>query len=162
LTGPVVNASNGPAPFGLFFLSNERLLVAEVSGAVSSYSVATNGTLTLISGSVSSGQTATCWVAATPNRQFAYADNTGSGTVTSYHLTNGTVTLDESVANALEGATSGPIDNGISPDGRFLYVLDGGIGAITVLHIGADGQLTRVQGITDVLPALGAQGLAVR
>ncbi|HEY3379187.1 MAG TPA: beta-propeller fold lactonase family protein, partial [Armatimonadota bacterium] len=125
LTGPVANPASGPAPFGSVFLTTGPLLVAEASGALSSYNVAANGTLSVISGSVATGQTATCWVSVTPDQQFAYTSNTGSNDITSFTIgAGGTLTVLEAVASTVEGAGSSPTDNGISADGGNLYVLD--------------------------------------
>ena len=163
LTGPTVNTSNGTGPFGAFFLNSGRLLVAEAgAGALSSYNVAANGTSTVISGSVVNGQTATCWVFVRPDQRFAYTSNTGSGTLSSYNIAlDGTLTIAENVASTIEGATSGPEDLGIS--GNNLYVLDGGLGAVTVFRVEDNGTLTKLQTITgNGLPALGAEGLVSR
>jgi 6-phosphogluconolactonase len=164
LTGPTVTNSNGPGPFGSTFLSNGRLLVTEApaaaSGALSSYSVGSSGALTPISGSVQNGQMATCWVVTTQDERFAYTSNTASGNISSYRISGGTLTIAQNIASTLEGATSGPIDNGVSIDGRYFYVLNGGIGQITAHRIESDGRLTRLQAVGQGLPTKGAQGLA--
>lgn len=164
LAGPVVNNSSGQAPFGMALLRGGQLLVAEASGALSSYAIALDGTLALLSGSVSSTQAATCWVVTTRDERFAYTSNTGSGTVSSYRIgSSGTLTLDRSAAGTQEGPDSGPIDNGVSRDGRNLYVLNGGLGSITSYRIESDGQLVKLATTLDSgLPKLGSQGLAVR
>jgi len=164
LTGPIINSSSGPAPFGIFMLSGARMLVAEASGALSSYAIAMDGTLAVLSGSIPSTQEATCWVVATPNERYAYTSNTGSGTVTSYRInSDGTVALARAVAGTQEGPASGPIDLGVSGNGSNLYVLNGGLGSVTVYRIESDGQLVKLQTAADQgLPNLGTQGLAVR
>ena len=51
----------------------------------------------------------------------------------------------------------------MSEDGRYFYVLNGGLGSIAAYRIENDGRLTRLQTVTGQgLPNLGAQGLAVR
>ena len=163
LTEPAVNRSNGAMPFGACFLSTGSLLVAETSGALSSYIAAADGRLTILSGSVPNGQMATCWVVRTPDERFAYTSNTGSGTITSYVInSDGTLAVAEYAAG-MEGPAAGPIDNGVSEDGRYFYVLNGGQGSIAAYQIENDGRLTRLQTVTGQgLPNLGAQGLAVR
>jgi 6-phosphogluconolactonase len=167
LGSPVTTPSNGPGPFGSTFLSSGSLLVTEAapmaSGALSSYTVNGAGNLTAVSGTVQTSQMATCWVAVTPNERFAFTSNTASGTLSSYQLVVvNQLMLMQAVASTLEGAGSGPIDSGISRNGKRLYVLDGAIGAITTLDIANDGSLTRLGATTNAgLPMLGAQGLAV-
>ncbi len=164
LSAPTVNASSGPAPFGSVFLSMGRLLVAEASGALSSYAVTLDGTVVILSGSVPSTQEATCWVVTTKDERFAFTSNTDSGTITSYTIANnGTVTLADAVVARLEGEAPSPIDSGVSMDGGYFYVLDGGQGAVVAYRIEENGRLTHLQTLKpDGLPTLGAQGLAVR
>jgi 6-phosphogluconolactonase len=166
---PTVNASVGAGPFGAVFLSGGELVVTEaqmpgVPGSVSSYSVSSTGVLTPISSSVPNGQGATCWTIISPDQSRLYTSNTATGTLSYYQLgADGTLTLRASVASALEGPTSGPVDGGISEDGAYLYVLDSGMGAITALRIASDGTLTKIQTVTGQgVPSLGAQGLIVR
>jgi 6-phosphogluconolactonase len=164
----VVNNSSGPGPFGSIFLSSGRLLVTEANpggiGALSSYNVSSGGTLSTISGSVPSGQMATCWVVTSRNELYAYTSNTASHNLSRYTVNNsGAVALAQGVASGVEGAGSGPIDMGVTEDGQNLYALNGGNGSITAHLINSDGSLTRVGAITGQgLPTLGAQGLAAR
>jgi 6-phosphogluconolactonase (cycloisomerase 2 family) len=110
----------------------------------------------LISPSVPDTQSAACWVAVTPNGQYAYVTNTGSGTVSSYGIQkSGQIALAQAAA-ATSGA--GPIDVTVSPDGRGLFVLNAGSHSIASFAIGPDGGLTAAGGVAG-LPA-GATGLA--
>ena len=60
--GPNVQASNGLTPFGFGFGPDGRLYVSEApTSSASSYDVASDGTIGLISGSVPNGQGAACW-----------------------------------------------------------------------------------------------------
>jgi DNA-binding beta-propeller fold protein YncE len=99
-----------------------------------------------------------------PDGRRLYTPNTATGTLSYYGVgTDGTLTLQTSAASSLEGPTSGPIDGGISEDGKYLYVLDSGLGAITALRINDDASLTKIQTVSGGgLPMLGAQGLVVR
>ena len=54
--------------------------------ATSSYKLDSDGQLTTISASVGTNQTANCWVVVTPNGQFAYVTNTGSGSISGVGL----------------------------------------------------------------------------
>ena len=165
LGAPVINNSVGMGPFGSTFLSTGPLLMSEVmTGAISSYRVATSGALSPISRSVLNGQMAVCWTFVTPDEKLLFTANSGSGNLSSYRIAaDGSLTLLAAVASPLEGPTSGVVDGAVSEDGRFAYALDSGIGAITVLRIETNGSLTKLQTVTGQgLPALGAEGLVAR
>ncbi len=161
-----VNDSNGAGPFGMVFGRCNILLVAEsVANALSSYRLNPDGTLTVISGSVSTEQQATCWVAISRSGRFAYTSNTASGTISVFRVReNGILTLLENVRSTREERPRGePIDNAVSPNGRFFYVLNGNQGTISVFAICENGRLMRIQVTSGVgVPLFGTQGLAVR
>jgi len=162
----VSNASNGAGPFGATFTRNGILLVAEAgANTLSSYYLNTKGTLTVISGSVPTGQTATCWVSVSRSGRFAYTSNTGSGTVSIFRIfDNGTLTFIENVRSTFAGTPQGaPIDNGISPCGRFFYALNGNQGTVSAFEIDEHGRLMLLQVASgEGIPVFGTQGLAVR
>jgi 6-phosphogluconolactonase (cycloisomerase 2 family) len=164
LTGPTINNSSGAGPFGLVFLSRGPLLNAEAGDdALSSYTLAANGVLSVISGSVLNFQSATCWVSKSKHEHFAYTSNTGSHTITIYRIgAGGTLTVANIVYSTFR-AQGAPIDNGVSQDGRNFYALNGNQGSISVFRIGRHGRLVRLQVLKNTgLPEFGAQGLAVR
>lgn len=162
----MVSNSNGAGPFGAAFNRCGKLLVAEAGvNALSSYHLHSNGSLTLISGSVPTGQIATCWVSVSRCGRFAYTSNTGSGSISIFRVQdNGTLTFIENVLSTPEGTPQGaPIDNGISPCGRFFYALNGNQGTVSAFEIGERGRLMRLQVAGgEGIPVLGTQGLAVR
>ena len=167
LATPKVNAA-GTAPFGSYFLPNGRLMVAEAplpagTGAASAYALAADGTLTAATQSLANGQSASCWVIPTPDGRFAYTSNACSGTISLYRVNaDGSISLAQAMASALDGAASGPVDGAVSPDGQFLYALESGKGALVVLRVAADGSLTTVQTLPDAnLPSLGTDGLVL-
>ena len=165
LTGPIINESNGMTPFGSYFLSSGLLLVSEAgSNALSSYSLSDNGILNVISGSVPTGQKATCWVTTTRNEQFAYAINTLSGTITTYRIDrNGALTVVGHTTSTPAGTATGlPMNVGVSKDGRNLYTLNGNQGTVSVFNINDDGSLVRIQVAEwTKFPYFGSQGLSV-
>jgi 6-phosphogluconolactonase (cycloisomerase 2 family) len=162
----VSNASNGAGPFGAVFTRRGILLVSESgANALSSYTLNENGTLTVISGSVPTGQQATCWVSVLKNGRFAFTSNAGSGTISVFRVhENGTLEHLENVRSTPEDTPQGaPIDNGVSPDGRFLYALNGNQGTVSAFEIRENGRLMRIQVASgEGIPVLGTQGLAVR
>jgi 6-phosphogluconolactonase (cycloisomerase 2 family) len=155
---PVVNDSHGMTPFGFDIKPDGTLVVSEAFGgapdasAISTYQVTLDGTLQIVSGSVPTTETAACWVVITPNGDFTYTTNTGSGSVTGYGL-DGSGAL--SLLNAdgqtgLTGDGSTPIDAIDAGDGQFLYVLNSGDDSISAFKINDDGSLTDLGKVTGL------------
>jgi 6-phosphogluconolactonase len=164
---PQAQASQGTTPFGFAFGSRRDLFVSEAFGgapdasAVSSYHVARDGTLSVISPSVATHQTAACWVVVTGDGRFAYTTNTGSGSISGYEIDNGALTLLNADGRTADtGAGSAPTDLALSENGRFLFVLNSAAHSIGAFRILSSGQLEPVAAVGG-LPA-GANGLAAR
>jgi 6-phosphogluconolactonase len=155
---PVTSQSSGLVPFGFIFDRRGHLLVSEASGAASSYRILPDDTLQVLSASVGNGQVATCWIAGN-NSGDIFTSNTGSGTVSAYKLLAGNGRL--LLRDATAGAASTPIDMAITADGRFLYALDPGAGAVHVFRIDRDGGLTDVE-IAGAGLSIFANGIAAR
>ncbi len=155
----VINPSAGPGVFALTFASNGAAVAVETgpaggqnASAISSYSVASNGTLTPISASVPTLGAATCWNAVTPNGKWVYTSNAGTSNISGFSIgSNGALTAlpGTIVGTNPTGATN--LDIAITTDGKFLYTLDGEIGKITIFAIQSDGTLTNL-GTTGALP----------
>jgi 6-phosphogluconolactonase len=165
-SGPIVQPSAGQTPFGFAFDPRGRLIVSEAFGgatdasAVSSYRVAGNGTISVISPSVATTETAACWVVVTGNGRYAYATNTGSNSVSGYAIaSDGSLTLlDADGRTATTGAT--PIDAALSRGSRFVYTLNDGADEIQGFRVAADGSLDSVTAVGG-LPA-SSVGLAAK
>ena len=156
---PVISTSNGKTPFGFIFDHRSRLLVVEVGpNAVSSYKIRSDEMLQVISGSVSNGQKAACWIA-DGGRGKVFTANPGSGTLSAYQLQPGSGQLTLSSGAAGIGKT--PLDLTAAADGRFLYALDPGNKGIDIFQIEPDGGLTNLGSIGGGL-SLFAQGIAAR
>ena len=164
----VINSSAGPGVFSLAFAPNGAALAAETgpaggqnASAISSYSVASNGTLTPISTSVPTLGAATCWNAVTPNGKWVYTSNAGTSNISGFSIgSNGALTAlpGTIVGTNPTGATN--LDIAITSDGKFLYTLDGEIGKISIFGIQSDGALTNL-GTTGALPkGVGFNGIA--
>jgi 6-phosphogluconolactonase (cycloisomerase 2 family) len=160
--------SSGMTPFGFAF-RDDVLIVSEAFGGapnlsvVSSYRVGNSGAPAVISASVPTTETAACWVAVTGNGRFAYATNTGSGTISGFSVsTDGELTpLDANGETAVLGTGTAPADLAFSKNSRFLYARNGGTRTISILQVkGGDGSLTVVGTVTG-LPS-GAAGLVAR
>ena len=162
---PNPNPSNGMTPFGFAFDQRNHLIVSEAMGgvpnaaAVSSYNAALSGMLSVVSGSVPDFQTAACWIVITNSGRYVYTTNTGSGSVSSYTLSNGALTLLNSVAASL-GATSAPIDMALTNSSRYLYVHAAGLQTVEAFRVEPDGSISPI-GSVGGLP-FGAQGIAAR
>jgi 6-phosphogluconolactonase len=166
LSAAISHPSIGGTPFGFAFTPSGVLVVSDASvpptSGATSYTVTAAGGLTPRSGAVENHQQAACWVATTPNSRFAYTANAGSGTLSGYRVrANGSIALlDADGATADAGTGSHPLDESITPDGRYLYVLADGFGTVEAWRIAADGSLHHL-GNAGGLPA-GTVGLAAR
>jgi hypothetical protein len=129
-------------PFGSTFspTNADQLFVSNAHdgpgvGSVSVYDVASDGTLTAITGSpFADDQTAPCWVAISPDGNALFAVNTASGSVSSYTVaSDGTLGL---VGSTVLGGTAPrkAFDGAVSPDGNFLYIVNA-VGAISAFSV---------------------------
>lgn len=163
-----VQDASGTTPFGFTFGRRDQLFVTEAFGgaenasATSSYEIRRDGTLTPISVSVGTGQTAACWAALTPDGRFAYVTNTGSGSISGYAVDfDGQIELlDDDGRTGITGNGSTPVDVVITDSGRYLYNLNSGTHTIGAFRIQADGSLTALP-FAAGLP-VSANGLASR
>ncbi|MDH3692719.1 MAG: lactonase family protein, partial [Gammaproteobacteria bacterium] len=148
-TGPLVHASVGATPFGFAFDRHGRLIVSEAAGgafeasSVTSYNVAANGALQVISAAVPTTETAACWLIITRNGRFAYTTNTGSGSVSGFRIDrDGSLSLlDPNGRSGVTGDGSAPIDMALSRNSRFLYTLNSGNNTLSAFRVGANGTL---------------------
>ena len=156
---PVSSASAGATPFGFAFDQRGRAFVSEAAGSASSYTVDDAGTH-VISGAVPTNQSAPCWLVVTRNGRYAYTANAGSSTISGFAIAaDGSLTLlDPSGATATLASGSHPLDEAVSGNGRFFYVLVDGRHTIAGYRIADDGSLSAL-GQVGTLPA-GAVGLA--
>jgi 6-phosphogluconolactonase len=157
---PVVNRAVGGTPFGFDFDRHGDVLTSNATGSASSYDLARDGTLSVVSGAVPTFQGAPCWLVASRNGKYAYTANAASGTISGLSVAHdGTLTLlDADGINGNLGAGSHPLDESVSKDGRFLHVLVDGTHSVGTFRIGQDGGLAFV-GTAGTLPT-GAVGLA--
>ncbi|HTW56482.1 MAG TPA: hypothetical protein VMG36_08605 [Thermoplasmata archaeon] len=153
---PVVTPSNGSTPYGFAFAANGALVVSDAGpGALSSYSVARNGQLAVVSGSVPDFQAAPCWVAI--SGEYVFTTDAHSNTISSYQLSwDGALSL-----IASDAASTGAADTDMAIAGshaQYLLIYDAGAGEIQEFVIGHDASLTLSNSV-GALPAT-AEGLA--
>jgi hypothetical protein len=157
-----VTTQTGALPFSFVFDGRGRLVLEDASGSANTYGVLRSGALTPIGTAAANDQTAPCWIAEA--RGYFYLTNTGSNTITGYaEAPDGQLTLLN--ANGVTATTDGgPIDIGVSPDGRQLFELNGLAGDLGIYAVARDGSLTHIDTIGG-LPAFngsnGMEGIAV-
>jgi 6-phosphogluconolactonase (cycloisomerase 2 family) len=80
----------------------------------------------------------------TGDGKYTYTTNTGSGSVTGYAIgDDGSLTLlDADGVTGVTGPGSTPIDEALSRDSRFLYVLNAGTDTVSIFAVEWDGSLT--------------------
>lgn len=155
---PKTVAADGKSPFGFEFSSNGYLIVSNENGgtngsaASTSYAVATDGTLSLV-GTVTTGQTSSCWVAVAGN--YAYVSNTKSANVSAYSVgADGKLAL---IAGNAGATGNGAVDLAVSSTNDYLYVLASMSHTVTIFKINTGGTLTSKATLSN-LPTH-AQGL---
>jgi 6-phosphogluconolactonase (cycloisomerase 2 family) len=158
-TTVTTTTSAGSGPFGLRFGRGGTLVSTEAnSGSVSSYSLTAQDTLDVISPSVSSTQQATCWISLTADGKFGFSSNTGSGTLSAYHIAaNGVLDLESAVAGSLNGGA--PIDSSFSTGSEFLYVVDSALGRVVIFKVNGASlhQIGNVTGLPTSIQGIAAQ-----
>lgn len=148
-------------PFGFAVGKSGIIYVTEAAGGapgastVSSYYVSTDGTISLVEGPVSAGQTAACWAVVTNNGKYVYATNTGSNNISSFNAKH-----DLAVLEAVAGSGNAPIDAALSNNSKFLFVLNSGNETINAFAVNNNGSLDFLQTVSG-LPD-GATGLAAK
>jgi 6-phosphogluconolactonase len=159
--------SSGQTPFGFGFAPTDTLIVSEAfngaidASAVSSYRIGP-GSLQVISPSVPTTETAACWIVVTREGRFAYSSNADSGSVSGFEVSEaGELTLlDLDGVTGFLGPGSHPIDEALSRDSQWLYVLSPTTQEIAIFHVEPDGSLVKHRSQLRI-PAT-AVGLAAR
>jgi 6-phosphogluconolactonase (cycloisomerase 2 family) len=170
LTNGVVTAAQGVEPFGAAFAPSGALLVSEAgSGAVSSYSVNADNSLTAITSKSPSSGVATCWVI--PGGEYAYASSAITSSISGYKLGSagdlsplGIIVKTPGTQPAIFppiGVTAFPMDVEITPDNKFLYVVYSALGQVVGYQAASDGTLTQVTSVSPYAAQIGVEGLAV-
>jgi 6-phosphogluconolactonase len=164
----VINPSAGPGVFALTFAPNGTALAVETGptggnngSAISSYSVASNGTVSPISTSVPTLGAATCWNAVTPDGKWVYTSNAGTSNISGFSIgANGALTAlpGTIVGTNSTGATN--LDIAITADGKFLYSLDAKVGMISIFGIQSDGTLSNLGTVGGIPQNVGFNGIA--
>jgi 6-phosphogluconolactonase len=161
LGDPVVSPASGGASFGFDITDHNQPIVSETQGSLSSYALASNGALTPITASISTGGAAACWVTITENGKFAYTTNAGSNFVAGFSVDNA-----GHLAALNPGGKTGDVGAGATPidldhvESQFIYTLEAARGAIGAFVIHRDGSLTAKADTPVGLGSSGFQGIA--
>ena len=147
-------------PFGSEFspVNPSRLYVSNAhggggNGSVSAFNVSPNGGLSSIGGSpYPDGQTAPCWVEITHDGNFLFTVNTGSTSISSYHIAaDGSLTY-LTTTTFKSGPGIRPFDARLDPAGSDLYVVDAQLDAVSAFAV-SGGSLTELLASPFALPA---------
>jgi 6-phosphogluconolactonase len=145
----------GSDPSSMAISQSGKFLYVANSGSndVTAFSIGVTGLVSPIASSgastnpLSTGGTAPKGIAVSPDGSFLYVANSGSHTLTVFQIgANGRLTLAPSAgARTNPISVSGTTPNAlmISPNGRFLYVANGG-GNVSLFTVGSDGLLSLV------------------
>jgi 6-phosphogluconolactonase len=169
-----LNTDVGAGTFSVTFAGNGIAIVAETGPAgpkgadipnasgISSYAVQADETLRVISASVPTMGTATCWSVVTANGRYVYTSNAGSSSIAGFVISPaGSLTPigDTIVATLPTVATN--IDIAASSDSKYVYTLDAGNGSIGEFAIDlSTGQLTQLGILSGLNPTSGLNGIA--
>lgn len=156
-TGPIITRSNGPRPLGFAFDNAGHIIVSEVQvSAASSYTVASTG-VTLITPSLKDFGLSACWTVNTNDptlaHQYSYITNTQSDTVSGYIIAvDGSLSL----VNPSNGITAQlskgayPLDEALSADSKYLYLIAAHQPGIYGFAIQPDGSLVQIADIAGI------------
>jgi 6-phosphogluconolactonase len=164
----VVNKDAAPGTFAVTFAPNGAALISETGPAggnnastISSYAVASDGSLSPISLGVATLGNANCWNVATPDGRFVYVSNAGSSTISGFAIgKSGALTPIGATVVGTNPAGSTNLDITVSADGKFLYTLNSGTGTIGVFAIQPDGSLTSLGEAGSFASTAGFNGIA--
>ena len=158
--------SEGLTPFGFEFGVRGALVIAEGvlgnanASSVSSYSLQSPSSLTVLTSSAPTFQTAACWLVLSPDKKMAFTTNPGSDSISRFSLNfDGELTLERHWRKLLK-RDDRPLDIAITKDSKALYVLLSGSDKLAMIPIHASRKRVRVAQRLSV--PTGANGLAVR
>jgi len=152
-------AAQAAGPFGSEFspVDPTRLYVSNAhggagNGSVSAFDVARSGGLSSIGTSpYPDGQTAPCWVEISHDGAYLFTVNTGSTSVSSYHVNaDGSLTYASTTAFKSGGGIR-PFDARLDPSGAYLYVVDAALDAVSGFAVNG-GSLSELSGSPFALP----------
>ena len=164
----VANKSVTAGVFATVFTAGGQLIVSENqpnsgtdTSSISSYTINANGTLTAISQSIPTFGNGNCWNAITPNGKWVFVDNSATSSVAGFSISSaGALSpIANTVVSTLpEGSTN--LDMAVSADGKYLFNVLSGAGAISVFTINANGTVNQLGSIEGLPQTVGFNGIA--
>ena len=158
--------SEGLTPFGFEFGVRGTLVIAEGvlgntnASSVSSYALQSASSLTVLTSSAPTFQTAACWLVLSPDKKMAFTTNPGSDSISRFSLNfDGELTLERHWRKILKRGDR-PLDIAVTENSQALYVLLSGSDQLAMIPIHASRKRVRVAQRLSV--PTGANGLAVR
>lgn len=158
--------SEGLTPFGFEFGLRGALVIAEGvlgntnASSVSSYALQSASSLTVLTSSAPTFQTAACWLVLSPDKKMAFTTNPGSDSISRFSLNfDGELTLERHWRKILKRGDR-PLDIAVTENSQALYVLLSGSDQLAMIPIHASRKRVRVAQRLSV--PTGANGLAVR
>lgn len=168
--------SVGVYPFGFAFnpanpqefLVDDGFGTGNGVGAVTAYQL-THGNVHLINGPVLDNQIAPCWMVVTHDGRYAYTSDADSHAISGYGIAaNGAISsLNANGVTAATPVDTFPIEEGLSSDSHYLYVLESrlllkqpGPATLGGFSIHSDGSLTSVVDPSQISLPFSAIGLA--
>lgn len=163
----VTTKSVTPGVFATAFTLSGQLIVSENQpgatdvSTISSYAINGDGSLTAITQSLHTFGDGNCWNAVSPNGKWVYVDNAGTSTVAGFSIAkNGSLApLANTILSTLPSGAAN-LDMTISGDGKYLFNLLSGAGAVGVYAINADGTLNQLGDIEGLPKTAGFNGIA--
>ena len=168
LSQPKVTPDPVPGLFDVVFSPDGAALIVQTGGAenanassISSYLVQADGTLSPVTASVPTLGTAACWVALTPNGQFAFVSNTLSSNISGFAIGgSGTVTALPGAVVASQPAGSNNLDIAVSQDAKYVYTMNTGAGTVGIFAVQPNGSLKVIGQAPGLTARGGFEGLA--
>ncbi|HEY4357779.1 MAG TPA: beta-propeller fold lactonase family protein [Acidobacteriaceae bacterium] len=167
--GPVVNnKSVTPGVFATVFTSNGQLIISENqpnsggdTSSISSYTINSNGSLTAVSHSLPTFGNGNCWNVVTPNGKWVYVENSATSTVAGFAISSsGALSpIANTILSTLPNGTTN-LDVTTSADGKYVFNLLSGAGAIGVYTINSNGTLNQLGDIEGLPKTAGFNGIA--
>jgi 6-phosphogluconolactonase len=164
----VANKSVTPGVFATAFTPGGQLIISENqpssggdTSSISSYTINPDGSLTAITQSIPTDGNGNCWNAITPDGKRVYIDNAGTFTVAGFSISsNGALSpIAGTIVNTLPDGVNN-LDITTSGNGKYLFNLLSGAGAIGVYTINADGTLNQLGDIEGLPKTAGFNGIA--
>ena len=176
LSDPTRFPSVGVYPFGMAFnparphevIINDGFGTGNGVGAVTAYRLA-QGNVSLINGPVLDFQIAPCWMVITHDGHFAYTSDADSHAISGYSIgEDGAISLlNFDGLTVATPADTFPLEEGLSRDSRFLYVLESrlllkppSLATLGGFSIHQDGSLTSVVDPSQITLPFSSIGLA--